>query len=65
MNVKEYLKKYNLSASEFAKITNVPIVSIFRYARRAHCPHINRARHLIEITNGELTLEKLMTKSYE
>lgn len=63
MNLVEYLLKYRLSASEFAKKIGISATTIYRYTNYGSTPRLPIALLIEEATNKEVSVEELMETS--
>lgn len=63
MNLEEYLKKHSLTHKEFAETIGVSQSYITRIVNGKKNPSVALMRHIIELTNGEVTVGDLFNPS--
>jgi len=62
MNLKDYLKKENISAIKFSKRLGVAESSVFRYLKGENAT-FKIAHRIQKLTNGEVTYEEMRNNS--
>lgn len=59
MKLIDYLKREKLTYVEFAKHLDCTPITLFKILKGFHFPRIGLARMIVELTDGEVTLEDI------
>lgn len=60
MYLEEYLKKNKLTQVAFGSLSGISSIHINRLIRGKSNPSINLAKHIEEVTNGDVTMNELI-----
>ena len=64
MDLELYMYKHKLSINDMVKILGMPYMTVYSYVRKIRNPLRKNAKKIHALTNGEVSMQELMTGVY-